>query len=106
MGFGRKTGTQGQGQDISRTCPGSVQLRLDVGDDLNGFVVALSKILKSRTNIFGEERVMVTESKVEEFCSVRLTNARAKGCRRFVKESRMEEHSTRRDRNAADMAHA
>ena len=56
---------------------------LDVGDDFNGFVVALSKILKSRTNIIGEERVMVTESKVEEFRSIHLTNARVKGCRRF-----------------------
>ena len=27
MGFGPKTGTRGQGQDISRTCPGLVQLR-------------------------------------------------------------------------------
>ena len=26
MGFGQKTGTRGQGQDISRTCPGLVQL--------------------------------------------------------------------------------
>ena len=59
---------------------------LDVDDDLNGFVVALRKLLKSRTNIFGEKRVMVTESKVEEFRSVHLTNARVKGCRRLVKE--------------------
>ena len=28
MSFDPKTGTQGQGQDISRTCPGQVQLRI------------------------------------------------------------------------------
>ena len=78
---------------------------LDVGDDFNGFVVDLSKLLKSQTDIFGEERVMVTESKVEEFRSIHLTNARVKGCRRFFKESRREEHSTRRDSKVAAMAH-
>ena len=78
---------------------------LDVDDDLNGFVVALRKLLKSRTNIFGEKRVMVTESKVKEFRSVHLMNARVKGCRRCVKERRREEHNTRRDRKVVAMAH-
>ena len=62
--------------------------------------------MKSRTNKFGEKRVMVTKSRVKEFCSVHLTNARVKGCRRFVKKRRREEHNTRRDRKVAAMAHA
>ena len=72
---------------------------------MNGFLVALGKLLKGRTNKTGKKRVMVTESKVEEFCSVHLTNARVKGCRRFVKERRREEQITRRDRKFATMAH-
>ena len=79
---------------------------LDVDNDLNGFVVALRKLLRSRTNKAGEKRGTVTESKVKEFRSVHLTNARVKGCRQFIKERRREEHSTRRDRTVAAMAHA
>ena len=79
---------------------------LDVDDDLNRFAVTLKKLLKNRTNKAGEKRVMVTESKVEEFCSVHLTDTRVKGCRRFVKERRREAHITRMDRKVAVIAHA
>ena len=62
--------------------------------------------MKSRTNKAGEKRVMVTESKVEEFRSVYLANARVNRCGRIVKERRREKHSTRMDRKVAAMAHA